>query len=414
MGPEDDPLDDDWGGPPPELVDRVWRHPSEIAAAQRLAAEQARAEVVRRRRTLVLSAAGGFVITCGVLVVGLQALERDPERPGEAVRALTQQSVAAATDAVDAGSVVAAVPLAGAATSVASSALTAANDLVDPTDETTGTTAVTVDDDGLSMATLVHPDDASSLAAVRIGEDERTCVQVTEHHAAMAMEGALLVVGDVVDGPSGPMRVVHIDADRAIAVLSGAAATPITLRAVGLGDTVVGMTDDGVRTGQVIDLAAQVDTAGGVVGGAMLTNITVFEAGHDAVLTDTSGNVIALTLQTDHTLVAAVPMDVVARVVRSVEAEVPTLGWAVGADRTGAPIVTSLDADGPAAVAGVELGDLVEYVDGHPIADLLELDERLHAAADDAEVEVIVRRDGDGTKRTRHRLVVQLLTDSPA
>ncbi len=412
IGPEEDPHDDDWGAPPPELVDRVWRHPSEIAAAHRLAAEAERAAIVQRRRTLALSAAGGFALTCGVLVVGLQVLERDPEAADSALL-----GVAAATTELLPGAETAPVAAAATAAAVIDPPATPETDSSPETTaslETTASTAtIWIDDRGDTVATLVRPEDATSLASVRIGEVERTCVQMTDRHAAMAVDDIDLRAGDTVAGPDGPMLVVHVDRDRGVAVLAGSAATPISPTPIGMGDTVVSMTADGLRSGEIIDLTAEVETRDGRIRGAMLTNITAIATDHAAIVTDGSGNVVGLTLDTEHTLVAAVPVEVIARVVDGVEAEVLPLGWVVDANELG-PVVASLEPDGLAAVAGVEVGDHLEYVDGHPVRDLLELHERLDQAATDGEFELMVRRDGDGTKRTRHRLVIRLEGDSPA
>ncbi len=402
IGPEEDPHDDDWGAPPPELVDRMWRHPSEIAAAHRLAAEAERAAIVQRRRTLALSAAGGFALTCGVLIVGVQALERDPESIAPIRLGITATNDTALAPAP------APAPVSAAATVA----------VVDPPTiegpSTASVASVAIDDEaGATVATLVHPDDATSLASIRVGDVERTCVQMTERHAAMALDGIDLRTGDSVTGPDGPMLIVHVDRDRGIAVLAGAAATPISLTAIGMGDTVVSMTADGLRSGEIIDLTADVETSRGRIRGAMLTNITAIATEHAAIVTDGSGNIVGLTLDTEHTLVAAVPVEVIARVVDGVEAERLPIGWVVEADEFG-PTVTAVEPDGPAATAGIQVGDHVEYIDGHPIGDLLDLRERLGQASDDGEIELLVRRDGDGAKRTRHRLVIRLETDSPA
>ena len=349
-----------------------------------------------------MSAAGGFALTCGVLVVGLEVLERDPEATGQARLGVVTTELLPRADAAPVAAAVTVAAVTDSSTEAAAPDSTAAP-----------AATVWIDDDGSTVATLVRPEDATSLVSVRVGDVERTCVQMTDRHAAMAIDDMDIRSGDTVTGPDGPMLVVHVDRDRGVAVLAGSAATPISPTPIGMGDTVVSMTADGLRSGEIIDLSAEVETRDGRIRGAMLTNITAIATDHSAIVTDGSGNVVGLTLDTEHTLVAAVPVEVIARVVDGVEAEALPLGWVVDLDELG-PVVSALDPDGPAAVAGVEVDDHLEYVDGHPIRDLLDLHERLDQAAADGEFELLVRRDGDGTKRTRHRLVIRLEADSPA
>lgn len=417
IGPDEDDSED-WGGPPPELVDRTWRHPSEIATAARLAAELDRSRR-QRRRALALTATGGLVVGCGAAVLGAQVLER---RPTAAI------DITLAIDEPDAPDTTGREVAAFASAAVLGDDATPATDVAGEPIEATATDAATTvagmtidhDDAAGSGAGIVHRDDAGALAVVRLDGATLTCVQVTDRHAAMALPDLELEVGmeleidrNVDADADASLVITHIDRRRSIVVLAGRAAEPVRPASVGLGDTVVSFAPDGLREGEVIDTAARLDGAHGPIDGALLTNITALADHHEPVVVDRSGRIVGLTLDTEHTLVAALPLDVVARLVETLETDREDPGWIVEPVE-GRLVATEVAPDGPAALAGVLVGDVVEFVDGHRVTSLLELADHL---ATEYPIEVVVRRDTGAAKLTRHRLLLEIpptTDDDPA
>jgi serine protease Do len=97
------------------------------------------------------------------------------------------------------------------------------------------------------------------------------------------------------------------------------------------------------------------------------------------------------------------------------------LAEALGLDTTDGALVTDVP-EGPAAIAGMESGDVILSFDGHDVADTRELVRRVGNTAVGKAVDVVVFRDGDretlsvtlGRRETAEAVPAAVLPDEPA
>ena len=392
-----DEADDEVGFRPPlPPEDRIWRHPSEVAAARAPAAASTVAGPTGTGRSSTLA---------GVAVVSALA---------GAVLAL---GIAAAAGAFDPSTrlverQVAVQPVSGTgneASTVAAIATRTAPSVAALRVERAGTTvpgsAIVYRSDG-HLVTSGHLVDGAISIEVRT-------------HGGWSGDATVLAIDEVTD-----VAVLRVDADDLEpAALGTATALRIGDRAVALGAAGEGGWSPAVATGVVSQLGRRLRADGGPVLHDMIVIDVALDHGTDGgALLDRHGAVVAMTGAPAPAadLAAATPIDTVRRVAAQViehgRARHVWLGIE-GADLDapaamrmrlpGGAEVNRIVEDGPAAVAGLQVGDVVTRVDDSAIGSMSDLIAALRPHVPGDVVRLSVRR-GD------ERLVLEVtLTERP-
>ena len=379
----DDSLDDPLEFRPPlPPEDRIWRHPSEVAAAGAVAAPRDLPRWRRHNAQLVgvaaMSALIGATLSLGV-VAALGGFDRETQfiERQTAVQPVSgglsrDDAVAAITDRTAPAVVSVRVDREGT--------LTAGSAVVYRSDGHLLTNAHLVD--GASTI-QVHLHDGRSAEATVVGADRITDVAVLRIDAA-----------DLEPAPMGSAEPVEVG-DTAIAigcVGDGAWSASVTTGVVSAIDRRM-RTSDGRTLHGMILLDARLATP--TVGGPLLD-------GHGAVvgLTNAQPEEATLAMATPVDLVRHVADQLIAHgrarhVWLGVEGEDLDPGTAMEMDVDGGAAVSRVLDESPAAAAGLSPGDVVVSVDEHDVHSMSELIRilRTHRPAD--EVRLTIRRGND-------------------
>jgi putative serine protease PepD len=373
----DDPDDRPERGAPLPPEDRLWRHPSEIAAAMAAAsgaAAPAPRSSGRRRRVLVAVSVLSGVTGAAVTVVALAALGTFSPRVVERVeRASATRPTATPTTAATA--LVAASSVAPAVVEVASGSGTGRRE----------GSGVVVRSDGviLTSSRLVAGHDA---VLVTWPSGRSLDAEVAGHDGSTGL-AVLLVDGRgfpaVEPAPSG-----STPGEAAITVAAGTDG-----RGPSLAQGVVSATN------------AHADTDDGWLLGLIETDRPVPEWGDGAALVDARGGVqgVCLQVSADDVTGWAVPIDVALQVADDIaDTGEVTRGWlgvrgtATDADGTvpAGVALTEVAAGSPAADAGLEVDDVVIAVDEDRVRSMADVQASLLLARPGQEVRVERLREG--------------------
>jgi S1-C subfamily serine protease len=182
------------------------------------------------------------------------------------------------------------------------------------------------------------------------------------------------------DGRTVPAHVVGKDEQTDIAVLAvdpdGLDLRPLELgdsSSVHLGDQVVAVSNPngiqaGAGTGRIAAADQQVEVPGGyVVSGVFATDAVIAPASSGGPLMGGDGRVVGVTSRMDGANTYAVPVNTARAVVADIESRGrvirPYIGLR-GTSAAGGVQVTEVQADGPAARAGIQPGDVIDSIDG--------------------------------------------------
>ena len=238
--------------------------------------------------------------------------------------------------------------------------------------------------------------------------------------SAHVISGVTAIQVTFPDGRTVPAHVVGKDEESYIAVLAvdpdGLDLRPLELAdssAVTPGAPVVAVGNPtGVQatagTGHITAENQRIEAPGGyVIDGVFATDAVIEPASSGGPLIGADGRVVGITSRIDGTTGFAVPAkiarDVIATIERGDRVVRPYIGLA-GSDTSGGLQVTDVHPDGPADRAGIQVGDVIEAIDGRPVATLADLlgDVDRHQPGDS--VRLTVLRDG-----SRGDVTVQLV-----
>ncbi len=366
---------------PPE--DRVWRHPAEVAMEQRQAAARRR---THRRRTSV-TVLGGVVATAGLLWIA-QAESADTSITTDpiAVGAIGARPLGAAASPEPSLSPISFPP----EPSLAAASLPA----TPPSDAAPRPENLTVrlraDTEALAGAVMVREGFAITSGLALDGAEEvvLTWGSRTETGVVIGYDAVTDVSVIRLDGDSP--RTVGVDAE------------------VAAGDVVTLAGPDAPKSVHtVVDAAstsARVD--GEPVIGIVELDGTLGAVPPGGPAFDADGALVGMITETaDDAPAAVVPIDLVRgvadQIIEDGVATHPLLGVTARnpgeTDEVGAPgsLVTKVTADGPAALGGVEVGDLIIEIGGEPIDSMEKMVATLRSHEPGDAVTVVVLRAGE-------------------
>jgi len=356
-------------GPPPDPLDRLWVHPTELGAVRPSNAPVPAPAPAPRRRVgawiaPLAAGAAGALVTVGVLA-GTGTLDRSSPSSGHA-----------------------------ASTTVTTSALSSPN------------AAATVAQLGASVVAIsVH--DASGVrrgsgVCIRHGGGVLTTIDVVGTATTVDVETS--------DGSRHAARVVGRDrvTDLALLALSDTQSLPAvqmadTAPAIGARVWIVAAPADGASSPWVGDGMVSANDAvvtsdtGPIAGGLLETDANAGHAAAGGALVDGSGRVAGIVLGRvdDGTTTYAVPIKLAGDVAQQLRAN----GWVAhgslgldGVDAAAGPTVVKITANGPAAHAGMRRRDVVESVNGHSVDSIDAVTALVRSAAPGAGIDLGVRR----------------------
>jgi putative serine protease PepD len=346
----DRPFDgDDLGRPrggPPHPLDRLWMHPSELAALP-APARPARARPMWSA-TLVAGAAGA-ILTLGVLgAIGALDRPADHAATGPVVPTSAPMPTGEALALAAAHSVVAVSVHDGRGTRRGSGVFVRRTGEILTSDRLVGQAKkidVTTADGDARSARVVGRDTTTDLVLLRVDPDgSRTNAAASFAAAAFASTApktgdSVFVVGAPSPGEAEPW------------LSTGLVASTDSLVSVDSGPTTSGLVETAAASSTASSGGALVDRTGKVAG---------------IVLAPISGS----------RMTYAVPISTALTVAKDLRAQGYTAHGALGIDGINAPAgptVTNMVSDGPADLAGVRVGDVVESVDRRDVYTMRQL-----------------------------------------
>jgi putative serine protease PepD len=380
----DDDADEDAPGfrQPPHPDDRLWRHPSEMDAHPISSVGAFAPAPARGRSWRAVAAVGALgVVVAGVAVVGLLLEDPGSDGPGDSEPSSTAASPGAGDEEAEAAEAAATEAVGPAVVGIDGGSgvvvrddglvLTSASLVPDPAGEGQGgerpTVGVALPDGTQAEATVLGVDTATGLAVLDLpGEAHAAAEQADQAQVAAGSDafnvgtagsGAAATVGVV-----GATRKLQGDDESS---LDGVVEVSGEAGPVVLGGPVVD------RDGTVIGIT----TALGPGGSSYFTPI---EVGHK-VATD-----LLIFGRVHHSWLGIEGMDAPA-------AGRPASGESGG---TGAK-VDVIYPGGPAAVAGLQDGDVIVEIAGHPVGRMSDLVRHLRALSPGERVALVVEREGE-------------------
>jgi S1-C subfamily serine protease len=340
------PPEDDLGRPLdalPHPLDRLWVHPSELAAVP-VTAPAAPSRARPMWAATVMAGAAGAILTVGVLgAVG--ALDRPAAKTsaGTVVPTSTPVSTAEAVVLAVAHSVVAVSAHDGRVTRRGSGVCVRRSGEILTSDRLIGKAdrvKVTTADGQVHTARVVGRDRTTDLLLLRLVSEAGARAEplVLARSATFATSAAqagdaVWVVGAPSPGGSSPW------------LSNGLVASTDSIVAVESGPTTSGLLETGAASNAASSGGALVDKAGKVTG---------------IVLAPVGGK----------RMTYAVPIDTALSIADDLREQGFTAHGALAIDGTNTPdgpMVTSTDPEGPAALAGIRVGDIIESVDHHQV-----------------------------------------------
>ena len=375
---DDGGVDDEVGFRPPlPPEDRIWRHPSEVAAAGAAAGGRAPTPAAGDRSqagVAVVSALAGAVLALGI-AAAFGAFDGDTR--------LVERQVAVQ-------------PVTGGDTEASTVAAIATR-----TAPAVAALRVERDGDTVPGSALVYRSDGHLLTSAHLVEGAETIV-VRMHDG---WSGAATLVGaDAVTD----VAVLHVDAsDLHPAALGSADPVRIGDRAVAMGAASDGGWSPAVSTGVVSGLERRVRTADHVLHDLIVVDVPLAAGAEGGALLDAPGAVVGMTgaPSPGPGLAAATPIDVVQRVAEQliehgrarhvwlgIEGNDLSSADAMAMAQAGGARINQVLEGSPAAVARFRAGDVVVAVDDHDVGSMSDLITalRLHLPGD--AVSLVVRR----------------------
>jgi S1-C subfamily serine protease len=224
---------------------------------------------------------------------------------------------------------------------------------------------------------------------------------------AHTINGVTAVQVTFSDGRTVPAHVVGKDEQTDLAVLAvdpdGLDLHPIELGdsdTVRTGDPVVVVANSngieaGAGTGRIAAADQQIEAPGGyMIDGVFATDAVIQPASSGGPLLGADGRVVGVTSRMDGTSAFAVPVNTARSVVGQLEQTGRVVRSYIGMRGTTTPDgveVTAVHPDGPADNAGIQVGDLIEKVDGEPAKSFaaLMLDVDSHSPGDTMHLSVL-------------------------
>ncbi|MHB8665126.1 MAG: S1C family serine protease [Acidimicrobiales bacterium] len=381
MGPDDELDDERSSGPLLPPADRLWRHPSELAAAY--AARPLRAAERRMWTVAVLAGLVGAVLATGTTFatgalrtrkVAVPALEQELMAPVVTLAALGASSVAASVADVRPSCV---ALIARDAHGIRTSA------------------GVVFRSDGMVLTAAHMVTGAQALEAIVAGT-RKVAAHVVASDAATDLAVVKLDGSGYTPAPLGTALNVRVG-DQVLAVSPNDGTTDEGLVAgVGKSSTEAGTALDGLLE---ITTARTPATIGAPVlnrDGAVIAVTTANDKGSGEFATpmDWARQVVAQLLSTGH--VTPVWLGVLGHDLSAADAAALSVA--------GGAVVDKVYAASPAADAGVKVGDEILGVDGRAVVSMATLIMTVHSRAQDTDVELDVRR-GATTWKMRARLM---------
>ena len=390
---DDDTDDFDELGPMPEPSERVWRHPSEIAAQARAEAELAALPAPRSSRvpSPVLIAAAGFVF--GIVMVGLIQSSRN----------------SSTNDQLTAPGVVLATP---------DEVVLVPSQLI----ESTPTPSSTV-------VSLVSTTYVSPVWKVRVARPEGVLTvyaadQATILASALATEDMILTSASCLDGHnrvylssalgSATMMeasLVGTDSFSDLAVLTtdlplgdlNLPHSPLHTRALRDEVTVIGggetlLTD--APSGKVLQLNTETKSADGYqLAGIASTSVQVSDSDAGGGLFDSDKMLLGLVVKTDDHLASVLPIEDALRLARTMTrtgfVSSAYAGIAGVSHPDGGIMVNDVSIDSPAEFAGIEQGDTIVQIDGQPVDSMADLIHYIRALESGSALQLTLYRGGE-------------------
>jgi S1-C subfamily serine protease len=224
---------------------------------------------------------------------------------------------------------------------------------------------------------------------------------------AHVISGVTAVQVTFADGRTVPAHVVGKDEQTDVAVLAvdpdGLDLVPLELgdsSSVGPGDRVVVVGNPngiqpGAGTGRIAAADQQVEAPGGyVISGVFATDAVIEPASSGGPLMGLDGRVVGITSRMDGANAFAVPVNTVRAVVGQIEHSGKVVRAYIGLRATtggGGVQVTEVQPDGPASRAGIQVGDVIEAIDGQAVRTypglLAEVDQ--HSPGDSVQLSVL-------------------------
>ena len=334
-GDHDDPShgSDDAGVPsPPDPLDRLWRHPSELGGVGTAAAPETDIPVAQGNALWLTALGAGMLGAVSTLaILALLGLLGAPDR---AVK-----------------------PVAGA---------------------TPDRTIARLAGDGAGRSVVELRARRADGSWTRTSALYLTAGQAITSAHTLAFADPASIVLTRSDGISRPAKVVGTDPITDITVLDvGDAFTedaPIE-RNLGTGDSVVAVAASGegqpwVSTGVAARIDAVVAVGPQLIPGLIETDATVNDRASGGALADSNGHVIGIILTSNAGRAVAMPIDVARTAANEIrkKGSVDHALLGITVRDTDTVVIDSVDPAGPAAGAGLKPGMIVRKIDGRPIS----------------------------------------------
>lgn len=376
----------------PDPAERVWRHPSEIAAQARAAAETAAAAETpaqlrpgRPGAPAVLVAAG---VLLGLIMVGYVA-QGQQASPTEALLTLEPSPV------------VATLPALGVAIDASTTSTTEASvstTYMSPIHEVevarpAGVLRVFTPDGNIVLGSAVATDGIILTSASALRGHKTVWVSSSSEQLEMAeatllgtdlyTDLAVLTTDASLDDVNLPSFALSENLSEGVFVIAGGK-EPVTSAA----------------SGKILKLETKTRSATGYeLAGLAATSVHISENDAGAGLFNRSGELIGVVVATKDYLASALPIEdalAIAQSLRRIGKVTPVWAGIQGsAQEPGGVLVSTVSPDSPAEYGGLLVGDVILGVDDYQISSMAELVHYVRALETGSSIELQVKRDSE-------------------
>jgi putative serine protease PepD len=373
-GPEEEPAA---RGAPPDPQDRVWVHPTELPRFVPAGRRAGRA-VARRSRSVLapaLAGAAGALVTVGVLAL-TGALDRGTSSSGQSATALSTPTGNAAT--VEQLATRLGLSVVGVSARDAKGTRSGSGVCVRHAGEV------------LTSARLVGN---AKTADIRTSDGERHVARVIGRDRISDL--VLLSIDSAANVPAAQLADDSPSVGSAVWIMGAAPAAA---------------TSSWVSSGMVSSRDAVVAVPSGpTMGGLLETDAVTGSGATGGALVDAEGDVVGIVLGRldGNGTTYSVPIDYAVEVAEALHANGVYQHGSAGflaTDAARGPTIANVTADGPAARAGVRVGDVVRYVDGRAVESRNDVMAIVRTDKPGRAVTLILER-GPGTLKVRLTLV---------